>query len=267
MALDDKLLIVIDPESDNHPARDRVVELIKLGFSKAQTEVTLLFIVDHSNTDSSASNANIFRDDKYIQDVISPLLDIGAKPSVIISWSKDWADSILQASESIDATSVLISHPPAESNRKLTDEFWYLIRNSSVLVDIIKTSNKPSSGKILITMDLQDDKLSELNERILEAGVTSAKNFGAELHLANAYKDSSHYPDRGNILKLTGIENDHLHIRAGEPDEVVIEVSKMLNPDMLIMGATRRRGLKATLRGRKLARMIQGVDNDTIIVV
>jgi universal stress protein E len=266
MALEDNLLIVIDPTADHHPARDRVVELIQLGNAHTPGKITLLLTVDGSNTELSADNPKAFRDTSYVQKVSQPLIDAGVTPDVILSWSKDWADSILLASQQTGATSILISHPRGE-NQRLSDEFWYLIRNSSALVDIIKTSTRTRSGKVLITMDVQDDDLSDLNKRIFQAASSSAKNFNAELHMVNAYKDSSHYPNRGRILNLTGIDNDKLHITAGDPEQVVINTVKELDPDMIVMGATRRRGIKATLRGRKLSKIIQGIDNDIIIVV
>ncbi|GIX31578.1 MAG: hypothetical protein KatS3mg124_2050 [Porticoccaceae bacterium] len=45
------------------------------------------------------------------------------------------------------------------------------------------------------------------------------------------------------------------------------EISRELEPDIVILGATHRRGIRAALRGAKMSRIFQAVDRDIFIVV
>src|SRR5690606_15390962 len=143
MALESKILIVIDPTADAHPAVDRVVNLIELGTSGYKPEVVLLFAVDHSSTDSSADNPDIYRDDTFLQAVIQRLDAVGITPQVRISWSREWADSNLYTAEVTSASTIFVSRPGGGASLDTAIEFWDLIRNTSISVGIIQQSAKP----------------------------------------------------------------------------------------------------------------------------
>lgn len=267
MSLEDKLLVVVDPTTDANPAIDRVVNLLQQGVHDTKPEITLLFIVDSSSADTSADNPAIYKDDDYLFKLITPLRDLSISPSVRISWSSEWADSVLFSATEVNATTILFSHPGEKASRSMSDEFWKLIRNSTVPVGVIQTSNKPKRKNILVAIDLQDKELIGLNRRLFEAGKSIAKVYGAELHLAHAYGSSSTYPDRGKIVALTGLPNQNIHLRAGEPDEALALVAKELSPDLVLIGASRRTGIKAALRGHKIGKILRKVPQDIFVIV
>lgn len=269
MALETKLLIVIDPTSDSHPAVDRVVNLLELGTSGYKPEITLLFAVDHSGTDTTASNPNIYRDEKFFMELMERLTQVGITPEIRISWSKDWADSILSTAEQVGATSLMVSRPNKTATIESAIEFWHLIRNTTIPVGIIQQAAKPRCETILASINIQDTSAEReaLNTKIVRAGMMVAKTYGAQLHLANAYGTSSSYPDRGKLVSLTGLPNENIHLQAGEPEEAIADITHKLDPDVIIIGATHRRGIRAALRGRKMSRIFQAVNKDIFIIV
>ncbi len=267
MALEEKLLIVVDPTSDSNPAVDRIVNLSKLGIPGYNPRVTLLFAIDHSSADTSADNPAIYRDDKYLVSLTAPLKAAGLNFSVRISWSREWADSVLFSAQAEGATAIMVSHPGEKTSQTLSDEFWHLIRNASVPVGFIQNSAAPTRKNILVSMDIQDRELDGLNQRIMDAGLSISKLYGAELHLAHAYGSSSSYPDRGRIVALTGLPNENIHLRSGEPDEALADVTRTLKPDMIVIGATRRTGIRAALRGRKISRIFRNIKQDIFVIV
>jgi universal stress protein E len=267
MALEARLLVVVDPTSDNHPTIDRVLQQMHAGLPHYKPEVTLLLAIDHSSTDTHASNPALFRDEQFLHKLAEPLRDLGLATRIRISWSQDWADSIIANAEAVDATTVLVSHPGETASKSLSDEYWHLIRHCPVPVGIIQSNARADIAKtIVVSMDVQDSKLGGLNKRILKAGKLTAEMHGAELHLINAYGDSSSYPDRGKIVAATGLANDHIHLKAGEPDEVLAEICRDLNPELVIIGATRRTGLKAALRGRKIGQILKNIHRHVYVV-
>jgi universal stress protein E len=268
MALEEKLLIVVNPAASLQPAIDRTVNVAKARKADgAMPEVVLMFIVDHTSTDSRFDNESVYRDDQWVRDIVRPLEELGIKYSVRTSWSKDWADAIVYSANKLGVSAIVLSHPGKGAKRSFTDEFWYLVRNTPVPVCVVQSTRAPANRPVLIAMDVQDQEIIDLNLRILEAGKVAANAYGAELHFANAYQDSDHYPDRALISQKVGVDNDHIHLKAGSADEALAEISKELDPDLVIIGASRRTGIRAALRGRKLGDILMKIEHDLFVIV
>jgi len=267
MSLERKLLIVVDPTSSAHPAFDRAVSLVNADPPASRPAVTLLFAVDHSTRDISAGNKAVYCDDAFLHTLSSRLKEVGVTPEIRISWSKDWAESILFTAEEVGASSIMVPHPGSTPGRSLSDEFWYLIRNSPVPVGILQGTTARQRKDVLVALDFQDQKLNDLNRRILEAGKLVANRYGAQLHVANAYGTSSTYPDRARLIAETGLPNENIHLMSGDPSAILAEVSKKLTPDLIMIGATRRTGIKAAMRGRKITQILNTIPQDIFIIV
>lgn len=266
MALEDKLLIVLNPTADKHPAVERVVNTAISGPFEELPAIHLLAAVDPSSTNTSADNESVFRSVDWLTDVSEQLKAAKLETTVEISWSTEWADGILHSAMRAGASSILVSHPGVNTNKTFSDEFWYLVRNSPLPVAVVQSTRPTNRRPVLIALDLRDKELSELNQHILKAGQITAQMYGAELHLVHAYDDSYNYPDRARLIELSGIPNDRIHLRAGTPSVVMQAVAKEVDPDIVIVGATRRSGVRATLRGRKLGAILTAVEHDLLFI-
>ncbi len=105
-----------------------------------------------------------------------------------------------------------------------------------------------------------------LNANILAHGKWLAENYGADLHVVNAYIDSMHYPDRGNLAKEAGLPSKNIHVVKGYTDEAVADTAKKLSADLVIMGTLGQTGLIKTRRGNTAERVISGLDVDIVVV-
>ena len=267
MALEKKVLIVVDPTLDAQPAVDRVIALVEKGPTDYKPEIALLVTADLNNIDSDSPG--ITMDGHALQQLAARLDSVGITPELVISWSKDWSDVILHTAEEVGASSLMLSNPGTGTSTAMTIEFWKLIRNTHIPVGIIQNSAEHKCEKILASINIQDrsEGRQALNRRIGETGRMLAQSYGAQFHIANAYGSSSSYPDRGRLVSETGIPNENIHLAGGEPEEGLAEITRELDPDMIIVGATRRRGIKAALRSLKMSRIFQAVNKDFIIVV
>jgi nucleotide-binding universal stress UspA family protein len=82
--------------------------------------------------------------------------------------------------------------------------------------------------------------------------LTQAKNtaafYDAEFHVCNAYQSSEDFPDRDHILRMVDIDRQNIHVDMGPPGEVIDEVARKVGADLVILGTTSKRGLRAAFR-------------------
>lgn len=266
MAYENKLLIVVNPTSKDQPAIARAVAMAKAD-SSTRPDITLLMAVDLSSTDNKANNPDLYRDEKWFRDIIAPLQAVGIEPSARISWSSDWAESIVFCAEELGVDTIILSHPGKAAKGSFSDEFWYLMRNAPVPICVVQSAQAPGRRPILAAMDVQDKEILDLNRRILNSAKEAAEIYGSELHFANAYRDSSNYPDRAKIAEKVGVPNDQIHLKSGSPYEALGEIASKLNPAMIVVGASRRTGFRAALRGKKLGDILMNIEHDLLVVV
>jgi len=258
------ILVVIDPTADQHAAHLSLIDLTCR--KQLDSDFTLLLCIDPKGVNTNAENESVFVDASLIAKLEAPYKELGSGVQTLISWSHEWPESILNTAEKMDADFVAVSHP-GKDKPELADDYWKLIRSTTKPLIIVNPMRPKTKPVVLVAVDLQDDTISDRNTRVLEAAKGSSNLWDAELHLVNAYSDSSHYPDRGRLVSLTGLANENIHIEQGEPDKVLGKLTEELNPMLVVLGATRRNtGIKAALRGAKVARIFNNIEHDLIIV-
>lgn len=258
------ILIVIDPTAEEHPAHSSIVELQKR--KPRDSHLTLLFTIDPDGVDTSSKNANVCIDAELVSRLEAPFKEINLPVTTKISWCHEWTAGILQTAEQANATFIAVSHPGKEKTH-LADNYWKLIRTTQTPLLVINRHRSQKSDVVVMSMDLQDNQLVERNKRIFEAAERTASLWDAELHLVNAYSDSVHYPDRSRIVNLTGLPNENIHLVQGEPNDALTKITEELNPALVVFGATRRStGIRAALRGVKVARVFNQIEHDIMIV-
>ena len=262
-----RMLIVCDPTENAQPTLDRAVSMLETKLENVTAEVTILLAVDFSRNSANADNDQMYCDGESVRQMAEPLRQLGVTVNLRISWSNQWADSVLYNANAIDATSILVSAPSEKSGSSFTDEFWLLIRNSPVPVALIQGNRPPPHKNIIAALYLADKELEGLNSRVMQYGIKISDYFNIPLHLVSAYANSDEYPDRGRLVKLTGLPNENIHLRTGDIDDALSEVTPELDTDLLIVGAARRTGIRAALRGRKLSGILHKLDYDILFVV
>ncbi|HEY8385003.1 MAG TPA: universal stress protein [Porticoccaceae bacterium] len=262
-----KVLIVVNPASDRQPAVERMAMGVPTGKESGVTEAHLLLAIDPSVTDTRADNDAIYRDDAWLDGLRKSFENSGIKAHARISWSKDWADAILYSAQQVGADAIVLSHPGTGNLRAFSDEFWYMLRHSPLPLTVVQSVRPPQQRPVMVALDLQDKGLEDLNRRVFSAAKRAAEVRGSKLHLVNAYQDSMNYPDRGRLVSITGLPNEQIHLRAGEVFTALADVAKDLDPDLVVVGSTRRTGIRAAMRGRKLGGILSTIEHDLLLVV
>lgn len=151
-----------------------------------------------------------------------------------------------------------------------TDSKWELLKNADCPVVLIRQGAKKQRKVILAAVNFQAarDEQQALNKKILEEAKRFAEGYGAELHLANGYMDSLHYPDRGKLVNETGIAKERIHVEPGYTDEVVAAIADKIDADLVVMGTLGQNGRLgiSTRRGNTAERLIAALDDDVMVI-
>lgn len=265
------LFVVVDPAQDRHPALERALHTAKnvsANQNVATPRLCVFLAVDCDNTDTSADNPEIHRDGDWLFDnIIDPLNKSGVKYTVDISWSSDWYGSIVNESKKHDPELIMMPlvRRPSEHGRIFNESIWRLLRTAKYPVLVVQPSSQAERKVILAAVNFQSHKpeYQRLNDLIINRGQWLAATHNAELHIVNAYKDSLNYPDRSQLATATAVNTANIHVRAGEPGEVIAGVANELKADILVLGIRAR---ASRWRGNTSEKIITKINCDLLTI-
>ena len=270
MSVQEKVFVVVDPTASEHIALQRAI--ITARFRSPSPTFYIFVGVDSEAVDTRASNDALFKNSQWFEDEIhAPLKKEGLDYKIEISWSSEWQRSILKSANSFGADLIFLPITKKKKNAlrfTFSESKWKVLKKATCPVILVRPGAAEQRKTILAAVNFQaigtQQKL--LNANILAHGKWLAENYGADLHVVNAYIDSMHYPDRGNLAKEAGIASKNIHVVKGYTDETVAETAKKLSADLVIMGTLGQTGLIKTRRGNTAERVISALDVDIVVV-
>jgi len=270
MSEQEKVFVVVDPTASEHIALQRAI--ITARFRKPSPIFYIFIGVDSESVDTRASNDALFKNSQWFEDEIhAPLKKEGLDYKIEISWSSEWQRSILKSANSFGADIILLPILKKKKNAlrfTFSESKWKVLKKASCPVILVRPGAAEQRKTILAAVNFQalGKHQQLLNANILAHGKWLSENYGADFHVVNAYIDSMHYPDRGNLAKEAGLPSKNIHVVKGYTDEAVAETAKKLNADLVIMGTLGQTGLVKTRRGNTAERVISALDVDVAVV-
>jgi len=262
-----KLLVVVDPTEDDLSTLDRVLTICKTRVDETgkYPEVTLFVSAEIGKYPGEEDG---YRELDWITNLRKPFVDLGVNCKLLLSWTDNWAKSILEMASGNGFTSIVMPYHSGDERQNLSNAFWYLVRNTRVPVILTGTTEPTELRKtILVCRNVQEPGLKEINKKTLGYAKDVAEKNGGTVHLVSSYQDSSDYPDRGRLAADTGLPNNQLHVKLGAPEKVISEVAKEIDADLVLLAVSRRTGIKTALMGRNMDRIIKSIDRDMLLVV
>lgn len=263
------ILIVVDPAQETPLALERALNTAKLAPPGAEAvKLNILLAVDFDNTDTSANNSAIHRDEHwYVEHIMTPLQNSGLEYSVEMSWSSDWYGSIIGASKKHNPDLImlpLVSRLKARE-RIFNESIWRLLRTAECPVLVVQPGSPEERKVILAAVNIQSHKpdYQRLNDLIVARGRRTALNNHGELHVVNAYKDSLNYPDRALLATKTEVEPSRIYVKAGDPEEVIAATAIEINADLIVLGVRSR---TSRWRGNTSEKIITKVRCDILLI-
>lgn len=268
----EKLFVVVNLNDDQHVALERaLIYCNSPDINTAQLELFIFIGADSEAENTGADNNHLFRDMDWIETTIhKPLEAAGASFKVGFCWSSKWMEAIAQEAKRIGAQVIYLPWHQTTSKPRFTfsESKWGLLKQAQCPVVLIRPGANEKRNIVLAAVNFQTVKPHQnaLNRRVLNSAKLIASSYGAVLHIVNAYRDSLHYPDRGKLANESGLGSDQVHVQQGYTSEVVAQVAKEINADLVVMGTLNQIGKERTLRGNTAERVISALDVDTVVI-
>jgi universal stress protein E len=266
------LLLVAPPSMSHTPAFDRAQALAKathaslyiVAFVYVDT-LEILGLIDADVRDRAREGyLRMHRD--WLNVEAQCMRDEGVEVTTEVIWVKKPLDKISKYVRSFNIDMVIkdVHRESALKRVFFTPLDWQLLRECEVPVHLVTDTRNPLPRKILATIDVtrDDDRVSELNERIIQNAMGVASQCHAALHVLSIYDWSSVYgPDVvvgkepvlispsydkykqifEAVAKKHGMDHDHRHFIVGTPVKTIAEYAHTNNYDIIVMGTVGHR--------------------------
>jgi len=73
-----------------------------------------------------------------------------------------------------------------------------------------------------------------------------------------------HFPDRQQIMRISGLPSERVHAEEGDPATVISRYAKELGADTVLIGTMARQGASALMRGNTSEKVLSKLDVDVI---
>jgi universal stress protein E len=71
-------------------------------------------------------------------------------------------------------------------------------------------------------------------------------------------------PDKGALVRACGVPAENIHIKMGEPDEVIIETAKTLGVNLVVIGNSARSSLSGPINTNTEEKTLDELDCDLL---
>ena len=263
------IFVVYDPTREEQPALERAAVI-----AQQETAVNVhVFACIYSDIPKSTEKSGevkalIARKKDLLNAAVAPLVDKGVQVTSEVEWDKDWYQAVVRASVKNSADVVLKSSYRHTSSQRILNRTsdWTLIRECLCPVMLVKEGTKQGARKVLAAIDIRAQKESyeNLNQRIINFSQKVLDSQQAEVHFINAHKELSSFPDRNALIRTCGVDSDKIHIKLGQPEDVIVAKARKLDVNLVVVGNSARSGLSALINGNTVEKVVDRLECDIL---
>jgi universal stress protein E len=293
------ILVVADPVNTPQIALSRALSLATLQDDVKVKLILVIYDLSYELTSLFSSDERQAMQDAIIaEEQKSFTLQLekdypSANISLKLVWHKRPFESILKeaAEHNHDLIVKSTHHHSKLSAVVFTPTDWHLLRKSLCPVLLVKDHEWPTNGNIVAAIQVLDGTnfnvdLDTINKRITQEAIQLKELFSANIHLVNAYPSTPEHiaieiPNFDSIAYNHEIENHHkesmldhahsfniseqnVHVQSGSPEEVIADVVKEINAELVIVGAPTRNGISAFFIGNTAEMVIDSINCDLL---
>jgi len=289
-----RIIAVIDPTKDDQNALARSIDLAK----KSGASITAFMTVYDfsyemttmlSGDEREAMRQAVLKDrELWLKDLISPYQNINIDTQVI--WHNRPYEAIINTVIN-DKYDLVIKGTHQHGTLKaviFTPTDWHLVRKCPTPVLFVKDMQWPAQGNILAAVNAvsENEQHLSLNKRIIKDAQFLCELANAKLNLVNAfpatpvniaieipefnpglYNESvkkHHIESTNELANEFNLTSEQCFIEEGLPEDVIPDVAKRLNSELVVIGTVGRTGLSAALVGNTAEHVIDSLDCDVL---
>lgn len=291
------ILVVLDNEHPEQPAFDRALSLA----SSVNADITILgscyeaYCEESSSleleTKSRIKDALISNCQQWLDTFVAEAEKQGIEISTEVHWQKNLHRAVMASMNTSNFDLVIKgTKPHSLVDRIFTHSDWNLLRHCQAPVLLVKSAKPWANNRILASIDAtsHDEGHRLINENILDFAEHLADHLETDLHLVNAYPmvalafamvpevtapddiqeyiTEQHKTECEYYAKKYNINDDHIHITEGDPDDVVEIMAKEIEADLVVIGSVAREGWSGVLLGNTAERIVDRVSCDVLVI-
>ncbi len=281
------ILIVVDPTVDEHPAVERGMFLAEhLGMRVD------LFICDYNAHLVSGSfldsdklkraKAGYLADKlKLLDEIAGPYIDQGLDVTTKVAWDRPLHEGIVRQALHSDARFVVKNthYHSALSRVLFTNTDWHLIRCCPAPLWLVQPDRPFGGQKVLAAVDPlhEHDKPASLDKRIVSEAFEIADALGGEVHVAHAFNpyldpvdpepvEKMHADALAALIGELQVPEERTHMLAGNPVDLLPQVSADIGADLVVMGAVCRSRLENAIVGSTAEDVLDRLGCDVLVL-
>jgi universal stress protein E len=260
-----KILIVIDPTTDQQPAFER-------GLDSARDTGALLHLYACVNEQSGYASIEEAQQkfQPILDDLASRVQSEGFESTSELEWAPDWAMRAVSAATRCAATMIFknsFDHSPVQRELRPTSD-WTLLRMASCPVLMVKNFQDWQHRRVLAAINPASTEAAhiKLNQQIISLAQQLAGSYGSDAHFVTAFQDLNHAPDSHKIAQDCAVPPEQVHLKKGKAAEVIREVAAQLDVDLIIVGTVKRDGIKGRVVGNTCERLLDQTQSDLLVL-
>jgi len=284
-----RILVIVDPHSDQQPALDRAMQVARFGDVELE-----LFLSDYSAyledgyyfDPLQARKLRRKHGEEHLAELnklAEPLKEQGMEVTVTTAWSNPPYEEILRRIRETKPSLVMKStrHHHRAARLLLSNEDWELVRYCPAPLLLVKDQVWADKPVIVAAVDPDHshDKPASLDHKLLACASGMASIFDGSVHmyhsahvaaLAGLYPLSADYKvERGKVDKLADVHDiDDKNCHLVEED-IVHSLPKLvndLNASVVVMGAISRSRLDRIFVGNTAEKVMDHIDCDVLVI-
>ncbi|WP_149982391.1 universal stress protein UspE [Pseudoalteromonas rhizosphaerae] len=289
-----QILAIIDPTAESQHGLSRSIELAK----KSGASITaFMSIYDFSyemttmlSGDEREAMRNAVVKDRqlWLDEILQHYPDVDINSQVV--WHNRTYEAIIDTviDQQFDLVVKGTHQHDTLKSVIFTPTDWHLIRKCPAPVLLVKEHAWPSQGNILAAVNAvsENQQHLDLNHRIIQDAQFLCELANASLSIVNAYPATPvniaiEIPEFNPSIYNESVKKHHIEsthelaashqiaqhncvIEEGLPEDVIPDVAKRLNSELVVIGTVGRTGLSAALVGNTAEHVIDSLDCDVL---
>ena len=270
MPLIKTVFTVIDPTSEKQRALDRAIRIAQMNEAKLHA-----FLCIYSNIEAddmeTLQQVETSRHKMWLDKIIEPARAAGLDITIQIEWDKDWFAAIAPAAKAVDSDLIVKPSRAHSASERffMRSSDLALFRTAQCPVLLAKSEEANQSHKILAAIDANrtDSRYVNIRDDIIEYGKEMAAAYvDGELHAVHSYADQDEYIHVRDMVKLTGLDREHVHVVGSEPEQAIAMKAEEINAQVIIIGLSTKSSLVNRVFGSTGEWLLNNLNYDLLVV-